>query len=293
MNKKIKISFVGVGFMSQIAHLINFKKLPNVELYEICDLDYALAKKIKKKFNFTGKIHKNYKEMTTKNVDGFVIILQRKLTANIAKYFIERNCNILTEKPHSYSFNEYNKIQKSQKKIWLKGYTRRSDDAVNYLKKNFLKINKQLGNLIRVIYNCSSGNSYLGAKHFVLPSIKKEIKSKVSKYPNFIKKKDYGLYDGYINTLTHFLDFFDFFDFKFMKIEHLNMQSNFLKFVATSLSPLKKKIPIEINLTASPNKFWDEKVTFFFENGQATIEFNPPIYKKNGHILKIFDKKKM
>ena len=43
MKKKIKISFVGVGFMSQIAHLVNYFKNKNVELFEICDLDENLA----------------------------------------------------------------------------------------------------------------------------------------------------------------------------------------------------------------------------------------------------------
>tara|TARA_B100001121_G_scaffold255042_1_gene232436 strand:+ start:44 stop:193 length:150 start_codon:yes stop_codon:yes gene_type:complete len=47
--KKIKISFVGVGFMSQIAHIINYYKNKKVELYEVCDLDENLAKEVKKK----------------------------------------------------------------------------------------------------------------------------------------------------------------------------------------------------------------------------------------------------
>ena len=51
-SKKLKISFVGVGFFSQISHLINYyKNKKNVELFEVCDLDLKMADQIKKNLN--------------------------------------------------------------------------------------------------------------------------------------------------------------------------------------------------------------------------------------------------
>ena len=82
-SKKLKISFVGVGFFSQISHLTNYYQNKNVELFEVCDLDLKLAKKVKEKFGFSGKCTNNYKNLSLDKTDAVVIILQRRLTENI------------------------------------------------------------------------------------------------------------------------------------------------------------------------------------------------------------------
>ena len=46
-KKKIKISFIGVGFMSQIAHVKNFFNIEEVELTDIADIDIEMAKNVK------------------------------------------------------------------------------------------------------------------------------------------------------------------------------------------------------------------------------------------------------
>ena len=187
--KKIKISFIGAGFFSQISHIINYYKNPKVELFEICDLDIEMAKRVKRKFGFTGNVFSDYKKMTLNKSDGFVIIVQRKLINEIAKYFLKKGCNVFTEKPHAYNVKDYVKNRNYQKGVWLKGYTRRSDDSVRNLKDNFNKHSKQLGKLISVNFEAKNGNSYMGSKHYVKPIIKKIVKSKESNFPVFVKKK--------------------------------------------------------------------------------------------------------
>ena len=291
--KKIKISFVGVGFMSQIAHIINYYKNEKVELYEVCDLDEKLAKEVKRKFNFTGKIYRDYTKMDTRNVDGVVIIVQRRLLETITGYFLKKNCNVFCEKPHSYSLNEYKKNQKNQKKIWLKGYVRRHDIAIKQFKKKYLIKKNNLGQLNSISYYASSGNSYLGAKHFVNPFINKEINSPLSKFPKFIKKKNYKLYDAYANTALHSIDLFDFFEMKFADILFSQIDDNNFLCNFNSLTKFqKKKILCQIFLNSSPNKLWDEKMIFMYENGQVIIKFNSPLFKKVSHKISIFNKSK-
>ena len=54
MKKKIKISFIGCGFMSQIAHICNFHRDKRVELFDVADFDLKMAQGVKKKFGFKG-----------------------------------------------------------------------------------------------------------------------------------------------------------------------------------------------------------------------------------------------
>ena len=54
MKKKVKISFIGAGFMAQIAHIRNFKKNKKVQLWDVADYDHKMALGVKKKFGFKG-----------------------------------------------------------------------------------------------------------------------------------------------------------------------------------------------------------------------------------------------
>ena len=284
-SKKLKISFVGVGFFSQISHLINYyKNKKNVELFEVCDLDLNMADQIKKKFKFTGKSTDNYKSLNYQEADGIVIVLQRRLIENIAEYFLSKGCNVFSEKPAYYSSKKFFLMKKKQKGIWLKGYTRRWDKSVLYLKNNFTKLSKPLGNLISVNYHAKNGESYLGAKHYVNPFIKKVIKSKLSNIPKFIKNKNNNLYDSYINSSCHAVDILDFLNFSTFQNIHAEINDKF--FYTKFHSKFKNKsIHAQIMLNSSKVKKWEEVLQFDFEFGSIKIIFNAPLFKNNSHKI--------
>jgi hypothetical protein len=284
-SKKLKISFVGVGFFSQISHLINYyKNKKNVELFEVCDLDLKMADQIKKKFKFSGKSTDDYKSLNFREADGIVIVLQRRLIENVADYFLEKGCNVFTEKPSYYSSKKFSSMKKKQKGIWLKGYTRRWDKSVLFLKENFTKLSKPLGNLISVRYNAKNGESYLGSKHFVNPFIKKVIKSKLSNIPKFIKRKNHKLYDNHINSGCHAVDIFDFFNFSTFKNIHSEINDKY--FYAKFHTIFKNKlVHAQIMLNSSRVKKWEEVMIFDFEYGSIKIIFNAPLFKKNSHKI--------
>tara|TARA_X000000950_G_scaffold276176_1_gene363604 strand:+ start:1126 stop:2184 length:1059 start_codon:yes stop_codon:yes gene_type:complete len=286
-SRKLKISFVGVGFFSQISHLINYyKNKKNVELFEVCDLDLKMAKQIKKKFKFSGKSTDNYKSLNHRKTDGIVIVLQRRLIENVAEYFLAKGCNVFTEKPSYYSSQKFLSMKKKQKGIWLKGYTRRWDKSVLYLKENFAKLSKPLGELISINYNAKNGESYLGSKHYVNPSIQKVIKSKLSNIPKFIKPKNIKLYDNHINSGCHAVDIFDFLDFSHFKNIHSEINDKYF-YTKFHLSFKNKLVHAQIMLNSSKVKKWEEYMQFDFDYGSIKVIFNAPLFKKNSHKILI------
>ena len=65
-----------------------------------------MADQIKKKFKFSGKSTDDYKSLNLE-ADGIVIVLQRRLIENVADYFLEKGCNVFTEKHHYYSSKNF------------------------------------------------------------------------------------------------------------------------------------------------------------------------------------------
>ena len=48
LEKKIRLAWIGSGFVGQVAHLSSFSSLPNVEIVALSELREKLGKKIVK-----------------------------------------------------------------------------------------------------------------------------------------------------------------------------------------------------------------------------------------------------
>jgi predicted dehydrogenase len=288
--KKIKLSFIGAGLQSQIAHIINFYKDKRVELFDVADFDLDLAKGIKKKFNFSGVATRSADEIINRKPDGVVIVVQRPLVSNLVKQSLKAKLNVLSEKPHVFSLKEHNECEKYQNKIvWMKGYNRRWALAAIEFKKNFSKYKKKYGNLVSVEMFCDSGNSWLGNKHFVFPTLEKKFFSgKKNKYPNWIKSKNKILYENYWNGASHFMDLLEFFDFK--KIRNFNSYIND-KVFNTMFIANKSSQNFLVNVTMSKfsHNGWNEYATFNFERAKVTLRYNSPMQYGGSCSLEVSD----
>ena len=69
---KVRIGFVGVGFMGQAAHLSNYANLPDAEVVAIAEVLPELAKKVAAKYGIP-KVYSSHDEMLSKEkLDGVV-----------------------------------------------------------------------------------------------------------------------------------------------------------------------------------------------------------------------------
>jgi len=288
MKKKIKISFIGVGFMSQIAHVRNFFNMKEVELADIADVDIEMAKHVKKSFGFKGNVYKDYNKLLENKPDGVVIVVQRPLVTKIIKEALKKNINVLSEKPPVYSIKDYNDCLKIQKKnIWIKGFNRRWDGSLNDLKNNFLKYSKDLGNLLTTEYSIKAGNTYLDQKHHSKPVLKsKFFGGEKNNYPYFLPSKLKQLYEMHWNSTCHYLDLYNFFNFKNLKNYNTMLGVNF--FSTNFNAQLNNEdVNCSINIVNSKVIGWYENLVFNFLHGQITIKFVSPLYTGSGHEVSI------
>lgn len=291
--KKIKLSFIGVGLQSQIAHISNFHKDKRVELFDIADFDLGLAREVKKSFGFAGIVTNSVDKLISRKPDGVVISVQRPLNADLVKKCLKAGLNVLSEKPHVFSLKEHDECEKLQKgSVWMKGYNKRWASAAIEFNKNYKKYTKLYGKLISVEMFIDNGNSWLGNKHHAKPTLKKKIFSGITnKYPVWIKEKNKFLYESNWNFVSHFMDLLEFFSFKKIKNYKSYINSKIFKsmFEATKLS---HNFTINVTYSKFNHNGWNEFVTFIFENAKITLRFNSPMQKGGSCNLEIVDSTK-
>lgn len=104
--KKLKIGIIGCGVISSV-HLpiINETEI----LVSICDINEEKGKTLAKKYNC--KFYKDYEEMfNNENLDVIHILTPHHIRYSIVKKAIDKNINIIIEKPLAHTYEEAKKI---------------------------------------------------------------------------------------------------------------------------------------------------------------------------------------
>ena len=180
LKKKIKLAWIGYGFVGQVAHLSSFSNIPDVEIVALSELREELGKKSCRRFGIK-KFYRDYKKMlANEKVDAVICIVRRYQTYRIAKEILNRKINLFTEKPMAPTVNQAKhlvRLAKKNKLIYIVGNMRRHDSGILKARKLFNKYmsNGALGKFLHYKHYVLAGGDYCNIDGYI-PS-----KEKISK----------------------------------------------------------------------------------------------------------------
>ena len=269
---KVKIGVIGLGFVSQLAHLPSLHYNRKVSIVAICDSNLRLANTIGDKYNINN-IFSSYEDMINKiDLDGIILAVNKNNTAEISKFILSKGINLLTEKPsalNSLEASRLTKISKKNKCVYLTGYMKRHDPGIISLEKELRK--KNLGRLINVYYEHLSGDSYAFPFEYHVGKTRKEIK-KSTLNKNFNSKKNNYL--KFLNTHCHSINLLRYF------LKKIDFKKSFLNENGEGFINFKSgKINIILNNQYSKSKNWRENIVFYFKQGTIKLDIVKPFLK--------------
>jgi predicted dehydrogenase len=285
-----KIAFIGAGFTSQICHLPNYHKQKKCRIIALVEKRQNLGSYICKKYNIKN-LYTDYKEMLSKHkseLDGVVIIVRREEVFEISRYFLKNKINVFSEKPMAKTYSQGKKLVTLSKKnnlIYQVGNNKVYDEGVKTVKK-LLENEKNLGKIIYFRYQNIAGNGYIKDKKYYLSNdTYHNTKKKDRKYPDWLSKKLYHLFDEYLNTNIHTVNLLNFLFNEQPNIEYVKLKKtnqlvvlNYNSFFGTIESKHYKDYDYDTNLK------------IFFENGYIKITL-PLLHQKNGYAKIIYKKR--
>ena len=96
---KIKIGFIGGGFVAQQCHLPTFSDHPSFEIVALADPYADLRQKLARKYSIPTT-YSNHKDLlSSPDIDAVIITLPRRLTFNVVKQALLAGKHVFTEKP--------------------------------------------------------------------------------------------------------------------------------------------------------------------------------------------------
>lgn len=207
MNK-IKLGFVGVGFMGQLAHLSNYAALSDeCEIVAITEARKQMGEDIARRYGVKN-VFTDLKEMLRNTeIDAVVASQSYANHINIVPDILDAKKPVLTEKPLCVSVENgeilVNCANKNQT-LHMVGYHKRSDPAMEYAKKTIeqWKASGEYGNMKLVRITMPPGDWVGGAPkpYFTdeqYPQIQWE------QMPEYFGKTTGDAYNAFVNYYIH------------------------------------------------------------------------------------------
>ncbi|TDF94845.1 Gfo/Idh/MocA family protein [Paenibacillus piri] len=285
--KKIKIGFVGVGGMGQMAHLSNYAVLKNeCEIVALAEPRPQMAELVARRYGIP-QIYADHKEFLERaDVDAIVAAQPFRNYHSIVPDILQAGVPVFTEKPISLTVETGERLVRLGEEngvLHMVGYHKRSDPAMEYAKTvvEQWKTSGELGKLryIRVIM--PPGDWVGGAD---APLVTDEPYPSIQPEPG---PKDFDDHqtrqlDAFVNYYIHQVNAIRFFLQESYRLTYADRSGVLLTGESDS--------GVTVTLEMAPYKTsveWHESIQVCFEQGYVRIDLPAPLARQVSGVVSI------
>jgi predicted dehydrogenase len=288
-KKKVRIGFIGVGGMGQMAHLKNYINVEDCEVVALAELKETQGKLVAARYGIPN-VYTDHREMIKKEgLDGVVASQPFYFHAVLLPEVYPYVKNVFTEKPLCISVAAGEGLVKKANEAGcthMVGYHKRSDPAVMYAKKQIdeYKKSKKLGALkyVRIVMPSgdwiANGFSGLIKGNDKYPEIRGEEKEKG------MDEKTYKAYVDFVNYYIHQVNL----------MRHLLGESYKVSFADKSgvLMAVESVSGIAGTIEMTPYRTtieWEESALVAFEKGYLKIKLPAPLASNRPGSVEVYE----
>ena len=205
------ILIIGAGFFSQRAHIPIVKKFFSKKNIFLFDERIKLASLVAKKFNINQLSSINNKYLIENKIQTALICYKRERSFYYSKKLLNKNINLLCEKPVVFNYNNLKyliNLSKKKKIIFKICYQKNFFNSVIFLKENMSKFIKKYGKINHINFELFNGNMRCGKKSFCRTKESIQDKKKDEKCLKPITKKRIINYKIFLNRYIHSINLF-------------------------------------------------------------------------------------
>jgi len=281
--EKVKLGFIGCGFMGQLAHLKNYMILDDCEVVAVCDLKLKQARMVAARYGIPNAYDDARKILEDPAIDAVVAIQKFTNHVNLLPEILKAKKFLMTEKPLCVHPENGKRLAKCAADNGVKhflAYHKRSDPATEYAKEIIgrWQATGEMGKMKYVRVTMPPGDWICGAKGAVMSG---EEGVPVNAEPPYegVDKLTHDRINWYVNYYIHQVNY----------MRHLLGEDYRLTFA----DPSRVMLAVESDsgvcgvLEMEPYKTtddWQEKALVCFEKGWIEIELPAPLADYPGKV---------
>jgi len=292
LQKKIRVGFIGSGYMGQRAHIANYATLPDVELTALAEGRTETAKAVAQRYGIKT-IYSDHKEMLEKaKLDAVVAIMLFTLHHTVVPDILEKGLPLLTEKPICVSHETGKQLVKQAQEndtIYQVGYMKRCDPATRFVKEKIAqwKQSKEFGSLNYLRVTMPPGDWIFEMDSPINMGDKASYDNETpEKYPAWMTDKQTKVYMAFINYYIHQVNLIRYLLNEDYSVEYVDSSGKIL--AAKSNSGIA--IVLEIGTYQIVNE-WHEFYEAFFDRGIIKLSLPAPLARQRAGEVEIYENK--
>jgi predicted dehydrogenase len=285
---KVRLGFVGVGGMGQMAHLRNYVTVDECEVVALAEIRPKLGQRVAARYG-VGKVYADHKAMlAAERLDGVVASQPFNRHAVLLPDIYPKVKHVLTEKPLCVGVEAGLKLVAQARTagcVHMVGYHKRSDPATQYAKKliNELKAGKELGALkyVRILMPAgdwiASGFTDLIGSDEKLPPVEREADPADMDAPTAAKYVDFvNYYIHQVNLMRHLLG--EPYQVAYAEKSGVLLAVESASGVAGTIEMTPFRTTIE----------WEESALVAFEKGYVMLRLPAPVASNRAGTVEVY-----
>jgi predicted dehydrogenase len=281
--EKVRIGYVGCGFMAQKVHIPNFVNIPECELAALAEVRQGLGRKVQARYGIP-KLYKDHTELASDpDIEAVAVSADFALQGEIAKDLLRAGKHVFMEKPMAVSIDQAEAIvsagKESGKKLMV-GYMKRYD-AGNEIVKSTIEQFRKTGEFGNITFARNHGfcGDWVANLDTPMDSTDEPRPSAPMKVPEWLPKEWVGAYLGYLQQYTHNINlmrwFLDAGDDVKVKVVDLD-DNGYNGVVIFEMAGVR----VTLETGGISHYRWDEHSQIYFQHGWVHT-WAPPLLLKN------------
>lgn len=204
---KVKIGYVGCGFMAQKVHLPNFQAIPECEVVALAEVRQDLGKQVQSRMGIP-KLYADHEAMLADpQIDAIAVSAAFSLQGEIARDALLAGKDVFMEKPMAVSVSQADAVLEAERqsgKRLMVGYMKRFD-AGNEIVKAKLEAFKASGALGAMTYARNHGfcGDWIGGLDTPMDRSPDPMPTAPAIGPEWLPAEFMKAYLGYLQQYTH------------------------------------------------------------------------------------------
>ncbi|MCY3771708.1 MAG: Gfo/Idh/MocA family oxidoreductase [Gemmatimonadetes bacterium] len=276
-DERIRIGFVGAGFMGQLVHLPNLTEMAGCEVVALADRRPRLARLVADRFGIPEVCGSHEKLCADASIDAIVQITSDDAHAPVSIDALNAGKHVYLEKPMATNLSDARRMVEAagrNERQLMVGYMKRFDTGVELARSiiDDLKSSGELGTITHARGHCFAGNWVCNAG---TPIQTDEPYPEIEpRPPAWLEEERIGeiysinnLYCHNINLMRYLLG-----DVRALRFASLDGPTRLMVFTMDGYEAV-------LELGKVTADFWDEGVKVYFEDGWIEIHTPPPLLK--------------
>ena len=288
--KKIKVGWIGSGFVGQAAHLERFIRFENSEVVALAEIRPKLRKMVGKSFGIPHLYDHHTKLLEESDCEAVVAVVHRRHAYDVAKDVLLSGRHILIEKPMVENYDQAKdlvELAKNRSLCFCVGFMRRYDDGVCIFKKKLdeFRKNNELGEIISFRIFVEASNDYCGIFPRLMTKEVKPDAPPVNIAPKWVPEKYKISYEQFVNVCAHDINLMRFLLDEIPNIANVNYRKD--KFSYVNLEFKDFFGILEWGFRPDDVDGWNEGVEIRFQHGEMTLTMPPAFLKDTSSTVRI------